>query len=51
MTKMGRKPKEIDLKRLEELLDLGVPKTKIAEHLGISRRTIYRILDELGHGF
>lgn len=42
----GRKPKEIDEEKLELLLSLDVPKTKIAEHLGVSRATLYRILDK-----
>lgn len=46
MTKMGRKPKEIDLERLDTLLELGVPKTRIAKDLGIGRATLYRILEE-----
>ncbi|CAM0048794.1 hypothetical protein VPHD148_0329 [Vibrio phage D148] len=44
--KRGRKPISVDLRKLRELIDLGVPKTKIAAHLGVSRQTLYRILDE-----
>jgi len=47
---VGRKPKltEEDLKRVRELLELGVPKKRIAELLGISRTTLYRYLRKLG---
>jgi len=47
---VGRKPKlsEQDLKRVKELLELGVPKKRIAELLGVSRTTLYRYLKRLG---
>jgi len=43
---VGRKPKfsEEDLRRVRELLALGVPKKRIAELLGVSRTTLYRYL-------
>jgi len=44
MNKPGRKPKEVDLDRLKMLLDLGVPKTRIAKDLNMGRATLYRIL-------
>jgi len=47
---VGRKPKltEEDLKRVRELLELGVPKKRIAELLGVSRTTLYRYLRKRG---
>ena len=42
--KPGRKPADIDVERMLMLLDLGVPKTKVAVQLGIGRATLYRIL-------
>jgi len=49
---VGRRPKltEEDLKRVRELLSLGVPKKRIAELLGVSRTTLYRYLRKLGVG-
>jgi len=46
---VGRKPKltEEDLKRIKELLSLGVPKKRIAELLGVSRTTLYRYLRKM----
>jgi len=46
---IGRKPKlsEGDLKRIKELLELGVPKKRIAELLGVSRTTLYRYLRKM----
>lgn len=46
MTKRGRKPLNVDLERLKTLLEMGVPKTRIAKDLGIGRATLYRILNE-----
>ncbi|TKB23189.1 TetR family transcriptional regulator [Desulfopila sp. IMCC35006] len=31
-----------DLKKIKKLLDLGVPRTRIAKEVGWSRQTIYR---------
>jgi len=47
---VGRKPKlsEEDLKRIKELLELGVPKKRVAELLGVSRTTLYRYLKKIG---
>jgi len=47
---VGRKPKlsEQELRRVKELLELGVPKKRIAELLGVSRTTLYRYLKRLG---
>ena len=42
--KKGRRPVDIDLVRLELLITLGVPKTRIAKELHIGRATLYRIL-------
>jgi len=44
--RVGRKPKLTDeeLRRVEEMIKLGVPKKRIAERLGISRATLYRHL-------
>jgi DNA invertase Pin-like site-specific DNA recombinase len=39
------KNKEIDMKEVERYLTMGVPKTFIAERLGVSRQTLYRKLD------
>jgi len=43
---VGRRPKlsEEELKRVKELLSLGVPKKRIAELLDVSRTTLYRYL-------
>jgi len=47
---VGRRPKlsEQELIRVKELLELGVPKKRIAELLGVSRTTLYRHLKRLG---
>jgi len=47
---VGRKPKltEEELRLVEELMKLGVPKKKIAERIGISRSTLYRYLKKTG---
>lgn len=45
-TKVGRKPKEVNTERLDMMLSLGVPKARIARDLGVSRTTLYRILEE-----
>jgi len=47
---VGRRPKlsEQELRRVKELLELGVPKKRIAELLGVSRTTLYRYLRKLG---
>jgi len=49
---VGRKSKlsEQELRRVKELLELGVPKKRIAELLGISRTTLYRYLKKLRSG-
>jgi len=46
---VGRRPKlaEEDLRRIKELLELGVPKKRIAQLLGISRTTLYRYLRKI----
>jgi len=48
--RVGRRPKltEEDLKRVRELLSLGVSKKRIAELLGVSRTTLYRYLRRMG---
>jgi len=47
---VGRRPKlsEQDLKRIKELVSLGVPKKRIAQLLGISRTILYRYLRKVG---
>jgi len=46
---VGRRGKlmEQDLKRVKEMLSVGVPKKRVAERLGVSRSTIYRYLKKL----
>jgi len=42
---VGRRPKlSEDLKRVKELLSLGVSKKRIAELLGVSRTALYKYL-------
>lgn len=42
----GYVSKQVDMKRLSLMLDMEVPKTKIAKALDISRMTLYRIIEE-----
>jgi DNA-binding CsgD family transcriptional regulator len=41
---------QTDIKKLVQLVELGVPKTLIARRLGVSRNTIYYHLRKLGVG-
>ena len=45
-SRLGRKPLDIDLERLEELAELGLINIHIAESLGISEKTFYVRLGE-----
>lgn len=40
------KNKPVDMKEVERYLSMGVPKTFIAERLGISRQTLYRKIED-----
>ena len=45
--KKGRRPKQIDVDKLNLMISMGVPKTRIALELSISRRTLYRTLETI----
>ena len=42
----GPTSSKIDMKKLAQMLKIGVPKTKIAREFNISRATLYRVLEE-----
>lgn len=43
--KRGRKALQLDVIKIKELLELGVPKTTIAKSLGVSRASVYRAIE------
>ena len=44
--KPGRKTIVIDVVRLKTMLDMGVPKARIARDLGVGRTKLYRVIGE-----
>lgn len=40
---------KLDEKKVKEFINLGVPKSKIAEHLGISTRSLFRYLKKINN--
>lgn len=47
-TKIGRPKVQVDMVKLAQLLDFQVPKSKIAVQLGVSRKTLYKVIREGG---
>ena len=45
--RVGKRPKKLSKEKILQLLRAGVPKTRIAKQLGISRSTLYRHLKNM----